>query len=272
MRRGPRLIRVRGVMTLRSWITGWALLLLAGCGKNIGDSCESVNECISTDTDRLCLTQDGEGFPGGYCTKFNCGGSNACPEEAACVAYRSTLGGGECDSETSLSRLQRNYCMLRCENDSDCRSGYRCLAADGDNPLGALIIDDHVGAKVCALSYDEPKDTPPRDSEVCQAAGLRGDAGASVSLDASGVTPEAGDFTADAASAPASSAVPPRDADIPRDADTPDARIADSSSEPVDAAQSLASQATTGGSSIPEAPQSSTPQPNLDAAAEAGAP
>jgi hypothetical protein len=175
-------------MTLRFWVTWIGLFAFAGCGKDIGDSCESVNECISTDIDRLCLTQDGEGFPGGYCTKFNCGGSNACPEEATCVAYRSTLGGGACDVDTSLSRLQRNYCMLRCEQDSDCRSGYRCLSADGNNPLGALIIDGHVGAKICTLSYDEPQASPDRASEVCEPAGLRepdADAG-SITRDAAG--------------------------------------------------------------------------------------
>ncbi len=185
-------------MTLRFWVTWIGLFALAGCGKDIGDSCESVNECISTDIDRLCLTQDGEGFPGGYCTKFNCGGSNACPEEATCVAYRSTLGGGECDSNTSLSRLQRNFCMLRCERDSDCRSGYRCLSADGNNPLGALIIDGHVGAKICSLSYDEPQASPDRASEVCEPAGLRDSDAGSTASDAA---------TSDAATSDAAAAV-----------------------------------------------------------------
>jgi hypothetical protein len=257
-------------MTLRSWIPGLALLLLAGCGKNIGDSCESVNECISTDTDRLCLTQDGEGFPGGYCTKFNCGGSNACPEEATCVAYRSTLGGGGCDSESSISRLQRNYCMLRCENDSDCRSGYRCLAADGDNPLGALIIDNHVGAKICTLSYDEPKDAPPRDSDVCQAVGLRGDAGSSsVSRDASGSgeTEDGGDATGDAAaSLPSGNTAVARDAAT--DADSVDS--AATASEPADAASAV-SQTSSELSSVTEPSLSSGSEPQRDAAVDAAA-
>lgn len=160
-------------MKLPNWLACLTLLAAIGCGKDIGDSCRSVNECITTDTDRMCLTQDGEGFPGGYCTKFNCGGQNVCPEEAVCVAYRYTLGGGGCDTDDALSRLQRNYCMLRCEEDGDCRSGYKCLAADGDNPLGATVIDGKIGAKVCALEYHEPAEAPERSSEVCEPEGLR---------------------------------------------------------------------------------------------------
>src|SRR5690606_26618861 len=67
---------------------------------------------------------------------------------------------------------QRNYCMLRCDNDGDCRSGYKCLPADGDNPLGATIIDSNVGSKVCALEYHQPTKPPKRSSEVCEAEGL----------------------------------------------------------------------------------------------------
>lgn len=173
-------------MTLRTWVFSFSLLALVGCGKDIGDACRSINECISTDIDRLCLTQDGEGFPGGYCTKFNCGGSNLCPEEAACVAYRSTLGAsGMCESGQNASRLQRNYCMLRCDSDGDCRSGYKCLPADGDNPLGARIIDKHAGGKICTLSYDQPSKLPERESEVCEPAGLlTRDAGASQNTEA----------------------------------------------------------------------------------------
>jgi hypothetical protein len=161
-------------MKLLNWVACVSLFTALGCGKDIGDACKSVNECITTDTNRLCLTEDGEGFPGGYCTKFNCGGTNVCPEEAVCVAYRYTLGGGKCDSDDTLSRLQRNYCMFRCDNDDDCRGGYKCLTADGDNPIGATIIDGQSGAKVCALEYFQPTTEPERESEVCEADGLRG--------------------------------------------------------------------------------------------------
>lgn len=186
-------------MKLLNWLACLCLLTAMGCGKDIGDSCRSVNECITTDVDRLCLTEDGEGFPGGYCTKFNCGGQNACPEEAVCVAYRYTLGGGGCDTDRTISRLQRNYCMLRCDNDGDCRSGYKCLPADGDNPLGATIIDSNVGAKVCALEYYQPAKPPKRSSEVCEADGLIGE-----NLEA-GVTNDAGETSSGDAASPQSS-------------------------------------------------------------------
>lgn len=145
----------------------WALALaLVGCGKEIGDECETATECISTDTDRICLTQSGEGFPGGYCSQFNCS-PESCPEEAACVAYRRTLAGDECGEEYSRSRLERTYCMLTCNDDGDCRSGYKCLAADGDNPLGAAVIDRKSDVKICTLEYFVPEDEPARQSGVC---------------------------------------------------------------------------------------------------------
>lgn len=180
-------------MKLQSWFALSCVLAAVACGKDIGDSCKSVNECITTDTDRLCLTQDGEGFPGGYCSKFNCGGSNACPEEAVCVAYRYTLGGGACNSDSSLSRLQRNYCMLRCDDDSDCRDGYKCLTADGDNPLGATIIDGNAGVKICGLEYYQPAKAPKRDSEVCEPEGLLDVADAAALGETSTVDPTGGD-------------------------------------------------------------------------------
>lgn len=194
-------------MKLLNWVGSLCLLTALGCGKDIGDACKSVNECITTDTNRLCLTEDGEGFPGGYCTKFNCGGTNACPEEAACVAYRYTLGGGGCDTDDTLSRLQRNYCMFRCDNDDDCRGGYKCLAADGDNPLGATIIDGHVGAKVCALEYYQPTKPPKRDSEVCEPEGLISEQPSGGSVEAGSASlPDAGSASlADAGGATSSS-------------------------------------------------------------------
>jgi hypothetical protein len=153
---------------MNGWIALCALALaLVGCGKQIGDECESATECISTDTDRICLTQTGEGFPKGYCSQFNCS-PDSCPEEAACVAYRRTLAGGECADQSNRSRLERTYCMLRCSDDSDCRSGYKCLAADGDNPLGATVIDAKAEVKICTLDYVVPEQRPRRASEVCE--------------------------------------------------------------------------------------------------------
>lgn len=196
--RSLRITRFRAQMAPNTWAVWTCLLVLAGCGKDIGDSCKSVNDCITTDTDRLCLTEDGEGFPGGYCSKFNCGGTNVCPTEAACVAYRYSLGGGECSEDSAASRLQRNYCMLRCQSDGDCRDGYKCLSADGDNPLGATIIDEHAGGKVCAIDYVEPSAEPERESEVCEPSGLLG--GADAAAASQSMALDAGQTSADASS------------------------------------------------------------------------
>lgn len=249
-------------MSLKIWVATLSLLVASGCGKSIGDSCKSVNECITTDTNRLCLTQDGEGFPGGYCTKFNCGGSNVCPEEAACVAYRYTLsgaGGGECSEVTSLSRLQRTYCMFRCDNNDDCRDGYVCLSADGENPLGATIIDEHAGAKICTLAYDQPANPPERESEVCEAEGLRSeerlrDGGQSSESASTGAVSSAPDAASPAVSLDAavatSSAATAGSGSAPIDpaVSTPDASVntaplvteAGAGSAPVDAAEGAA--------------------------------
>lgn len=153
---------------MNRWIALFALALAGtGCGKKIGDECESATECISTDTDRICLTQTGEGFPDGYCSQFNCS-PDSCPEEASCVAYRRTLAGGECADQANRSRLERTYCMLTCNKDSDCRSGYKCLKADGDNPLGATVIDRDPDVKICTLEYVVPDEQPERQSAVCE--------------------------------------------------------------------------------------------------------
>ncbi|MCA9664313.1 MAG: hypothetical protein KC503_01960 [Myxococcales bacterium] len=127
-----------------------ALLVAAGlgCSRNIGDDC-SVNLDCSTQGDRICDTAQFEG----YCTVEGCG-INTCPEEAVCVRFFPTkflskpcdpatedavniapdkvtndcrgdevcLSSGHC----ALFSLERRFCMLKCEDNSDCRSGYEC--------------------------------------------------------------------------------------------------------------------------------------------------
>ncbi len=65
-----------------------ALLLLAvlalggsGCGKKIGDDCQTASDCDPNGT-RICdLSQ-----PGGYCTVLGCD-ETTCPGEATCIRY-----------------------------------------------------------------------------------------------------------------------------------------------------------------------------------------
>mgnify|MGYP006299629297 CR=1 FL=1 len=136
----------------------------AGCGAEVGDSCSTNVDC-SPLGDRICDTAQLEG----YCTVEGCD-LTSCPEEAVCVrffpssflsvpcdpvtedavdpALTSTndctgdevcLGSGFC----ALRAQERRFCMRRCDDDGDCRSGYECRKtgtrgaeslADPDNP------------------------------------------------------------------------------------------------------------------------------------------
>ena len=154
-------------MRLRALIFLFFAATMPACGNEIGDECETYQECFDAESDRLCLSPT-EGFPGGYCTIFNCR-PGECPAEAACVAYRYSLAPTpECSDNGYRSRLQRSYCMLRCNDDSDCRSGYECMEMSGDNPLGAVTLERESGVKVCSVPYLQPDDLPVRQSEVCE--------------------------------------------------------------------------------------------------------
>lgn len=191
-------------------------LLLGACASEVGDECTTSSDCATTESDRLCLTQALEGFPGGYCTEFNCD-PGSCPSEAVCVGYRSELANAdECD--TGSSRLQRSYCMRTCSKDSDCRGGYACIDVSGDDVWGAEIIETGSRAsdtKICALAYSGA-DEDDRSSEVCRWRAAEGesneaepsaeagvaDASAPARNDAGGVARDAGrELTANDASA-----------------------------------------------------------------------
>jgi hypothetical protein len=56
-----------------------AALSTVGCGKQIGDSCQTASDC-DPNGNRICdLSQ-----PGGYCTELGCN-ETTCPSEAVCV-------------------------------------------------------------------------------------------------------------------------------------------------------------------------------------------
>ncbi len=86
----------------------WILLFLTifltpGCGKEIGDSCSSSNDCPSG---AVCDTSQ----PGGYCTITPCYKGD-CPSESRCTDFG----------------MDNTFCMKRCNDDYDCRDGYRCV-------------------------------------------------------------------------------------------------------------------------------------------------
>ncbi len=99
-----------------------ALAALAGCKPKIGDQCSTAIDCSALG-DRLCdVTQ-----PGGYCTLFNCQ-PDSCPDEAACVVFRSELDPSCKDSaDGRQGRFSQSFCMRLCTSQKDCRDGYACL-------------------------------------------------------------------------------------------------------------------------------------------------
>lgn len=56
-------------------------LVASGCGKQIGDECQTATDC-NPNGGRICdLSQ-----PGGYCTVLGCD-ETTCPSEATCIRY-----------------------------------------------------------------------------------------------------------------------------------------------------------------------------------------
>ena len=98
-------------MRLVSLILFAALVLFSGCSAQVGDSCE-----INTDCGQSMVCE--RSMPEGYCTRENCDVVE-CPSDGLCVHF---------DAETS-------YCMQPCEQDSDCREGYLCVAEFGPQPF-----------------------------------------------------------------------------------------------------------------------------------------
>ncbi|HTM43390.1 MAG TPA: hypothetical protein VL137_00470 [Polyangiaceae bacterium] len=144
-----------------------AVAFATGCQNKIGDKCNTTADC-TTGVDRICDTTQ----PGGYCTIFNCE-PDTCPHESACVAFRTAPASAEaCQNSQEAPRLERTFCMLHCNRDSDCRAGYACIAfPENDpqhNPWSAEVID-HVSAAVCMVPYSGPS-PGSRDTAVCNAA------------------------------------------------------------------------------------------------------
>lgn len=120
-----------------------ALVLGAGCGSEIGDSCAVSLDCDpSNSNDRVCDLSSS----GGYCTIIGCD-HESCPEGSVCIRfYVASFANVPCDPVTedngtndcppdeacSLrgqcvpSTSEIRYCMKTCEDGGDCRGGYEC--------------------------------------------------------------------------------------------------------------------------------------------------
>jgi hypothetical protein len=74
-----------------------ALLLIAGCGHNIGDPCTTNVDC-NPQGDRFCDTAS----LNGYCTQENCD-YESCPGDSVCVRFFSPLEDEVCDPSVAPS-------------------------------------------------------------------------------------------------------------------------------------------------------------------------
>src|SRR5689334_9273278 len=77
------------------------------CTPEIGDKCVLSTDC-SVRGDRLCDNSQ----PGGYCTVFNCKGSD-CPDQAACVLFNAAVQGCGFDDRAGNfgGRTARSFCV-----------------------------------------------------------------------------------------------------------------------------------------------------------------
>jgi hypothetical protein len=153
-----------------------ALLLLAGCGHNIGDSCKTNVDC-SPIGDRFCDTSE----PGGYCTQENCS-VKSCPGDSVCIRFFSPLADEPCQTDRpecpqvdercvcdvtdengdcvnksghcAPSASERRWCQKRCSSDGDCRSGYECRSTGtfGAEPVPTFDNANGEPADFCAPS------------------------------------------------------------------------------------------------------------------------
>jgi hypothetical protein len=141
-----------GIGSRWAWFVLPLFCLIVGCAPKIGDHCSISTDC-SANGDRLCDTTQ----PGGYCTIFNCE-PNSCPEEAVCVAFNekscpdTTPAAGDAGVANSVQsvRFQRTFCMLTCNGDGDCRSGYVCLDTSSD-PARQVVDINPSSVRICTV-------------------------------------------------------------------------------------------------------------------------
>ena len=133
---------------------------LSGCTPSIGDGCLISTDC-STRGDRVCDTSQ----PAGYCTVLGCR-ADSCPDDAACVLFEARVPGCGPDGR-DLSRVGRSLCVKTCDEDTDCRSGYRCVDPR-IKPVHGIRLEAASG-KVC-LPSGSVADVPDQEPAVCKPA------------------------------------------------------------------------------------------------------
>jgi hypothetical protein len=118
----------------------FALLVAAGCGQQIGDSCIVSTDCAIDGTRSCDIT-----MRDGYCTILGCD-YDTCPGESACVRFftggftnrpcgpNAPEGSPGCSLDELCSlegecvprSAEQRFCMKKCDQTSDCRDGYEC--------------------------------------------------------------------------------------------------------------------------------------------------
>src|SRR5262245_35572900 len=89
-----------------------ALLLTLACGSSAPPPYRGLGAACSSDSD-CAVGKCGIStfYPGGYCWIPTCASAADCGANGECVGGGNALGGG---------------CMLKCKDNSECRSGYHC--------------------------------------------------------------------------------------------------------------------------------------------------
>jgi len=95
-----------------------------------GSPCDAHSECVASNYDPICLTENNDGWPEGYCSEYCDLALNDCSSGAVCADTGLPSGNG--------------LCLDACTTHADCRAGYYCEAAlGGCFPGSALEICDN---------------------------------------------------------------------------------------------------------------------------------
>ena len=168
------LLGVEGTVRMRALMRFLLIVMVAACGKEIGDECIVSSDC-SPNGDRQCDVSS----KGGYCTIQGCD-FDTCPEEAACVRFftgsfsnrpcdptTENLGTDDCTLDELCSLVgqcvPRNsevrFCMRKCSSNDDCRDGYECrntelMIEHGGEPVLAPGVQFTGSPNFCAPSLN----------------------------------------------------------------------------------------------------------------------
>ncbi len=142
------------------FVAAFAAAFGLACTPSIGDACTISTDC-SANGDRLCDTSQ----PGGYCTIFSCG-PNGCPNDGVCAAFDVAAPG--CSyNDREVGRTARSFCLASCDDDADCRDGFRCEDLQSTT-VNALILDKEQNRKVClAIGRTSKVNAPDPNAPVC---------------------------------------------------------------------------------------------------------